>query len=556
MPRFIVHPGTDNEFSVEIPDGPVTIGRAESNQIDILDKSLSRVHARLERNGRKIILHDLNSTNGTEVNSARITSCELFHNDLVRCGDVYMTYVEDPRILKEVVLRQTMSLTGTLGHDTNFGATMVLQSGQPEDNIAAQRLSILLQVAEALSSPDDIHHLLERVVDLLFQIMDVDRAVLLIKKESGELVPRVARTRDGTDKPTTIPPVEQHLGNVSESTKRRGNARQGNDDGSDKTPSHIYSRQIVDYVLERNVAVLTSDAHADSRFRASASILMQSIRASMCAPIRRGDNVLGVLYVDNVTTPDRYMDDDLEFLGAFASQAAIAIENSRLYKKIEAEAVLKNNFLRFFPPNTIKRLIDTEIDLDVIETEVTAVFADISNFTAMSATMRPIDIVEMLNDYFPVMSEIVFKYEGTLEKYIGDALLVVWGAPFSHEDDVERAIQASIEMQQALQGLNERWQGRRHLSIHVGINTGPVAAGNIGSERYIQYATIGDTTNVAARICSVAGEDEIVISESTAARLGHTHHVLEKLAPVAVKGKSEPLTLYRLDWQSATVLPR
>lgn len=547
MPQIIVNPGTKDEYSVEILPGSTTIGRADSNQISILDKSLSRVHARISRRGRTIAIEDLDSTNGTEVNGARIRTRELTHGDAVRCGDVLMMFVEDPRILKEVALKKTMGFN--LGGGTiNLGqSTLALPSIDSASGTAAERLSILLQVAEILSSPEEIHTLLERIVDLLFEIMDIDRAVLLIlHEETGELQPRFARTRDGSDANQLARATVPH--NAGDP---RGDTNAARPQGQTPKPpaSASYSRHIVQHVLTKNVAVLTSDAHADARFRSAASVLLQSIRASMCAPLRKGDKILGVLYVDNVTTPDRYGEQDLEFLGAFANQAAIAIENSRLYNKIQQEALLRNNFLRFFPPNTIKRLMDDDMsELGIIDTVVTAMFADISNFTAMSSSMQPREVMEMLNEYFPVMAEIVFKYEGTLEKYIGDALLVAWGAPFAHEDDAERAVLAAMEMQQALVKLNESWQGRRHLSIHIGLNTGPVAAGNIGSENFIQYATIGDTTNVAARICSIAGENEIVISASTLERISRLNLPVEQLQPAMVKGKREPLTLYRLDW--------
>jgi adenylate cyclase len=189
--------------------------------------------------------------------------------------------------------------------------------------------------------------------------------------------------------------------------------------------------------------------------------------------------------------------------------------------------------------------------LETIETEVTVLFSDISGFTALSSTLEPRQVVDLLNDYFPVMAEIVFKYEGTLEKYIGDALMAVWGAPFSHPDDADRAVRAAVEMQRALAELNARWraQGRPELQIHVGLNTGRVAAGNIGSEQYLQYATIGDATNVASRVCSAAADGEICMNSTTFERWRDRAWPTNPLPPVQVKGKREPLSLHRLDWR-------
>jgi adenylate cyclase len=240
----------------------------------------------------------------------------------------------------------------------------------------------------------------------------------------------------------------------------------------------------------------------------------------------------------------------VEFLSALANQAAIAIENSHLYNKMQAEAVMRDKLERFFP-QAVSRKLREEGHLDIVETEVTALFADISDFTTMSSTMEPRQVIEMLNEYFQVMVEdIVFRYEGTLEKYIGDALLAVWGAPYQKPDDVEQAVRAAIEMQRAVCHLNQKWAKRRNLQIqiHIGINTGKVAAGNIGSKKLIQYATIGDTTNVTSRICNAAKGGEILISQSTFDKVTEQSLPLEKMPPTMVKGKEQPLQLYRLLW--------
>jgi adenylate cyclase len=183
-----------------------------------------------------------------------------------------------------------------------------------------------------------------------------------------------------------------------------------------------------------------------------------------------------------------------------------------------------------------------------VESRVTVLFSDISGFTALSSTLMPKQVMGLLNDYFPSMVDIVFRHGGTLEKFIGDAVLAIWGAPFARADDADRAVTAAIEMQRAVGPLNARLAALGHppIAIHIGLASGPVAAGYVGTERYIQYAVIGDTTNVASRVCSVAGAGEILITESTRALLASSRVHLEALPPVEVKGKIEPLVLYRV----------
>jgi adenylate cyclase len=260
--------------------------------------------------------------------------------------------------------------------------------------------------------------------------------------------------------------------------------------------------------------------------------------------------------VDNLTRANGFNEEDLEFLTAFANQAAIALDNSLLSQRLAEEAVLRTSYLRFFPPATLKKLrMAKGAPLETIETEVSVLFSDISGFTALSSTLEPRQVVDLLNDYFPVMAEIVFRYEGTLEKYIGDALMAVWGAPFAHPDDADRAVRAAVEMQRALEALNARWraQGRPELRIHVGLNTGRVAAGNIGSEQYLQYATIGDATNVASRVCTAAGDGEICMNSTTFERWRERSWPTARLPPTHVKGKQDALTLYRLDWRAPSL---
>jgi adenylate cyclase len=188
---------------------------------------------------------------------------------------------------------------------------------------------------------------------------------------------------------------------------------------------------------------------------------------------------------------------------------------------------------------------------EVRDADVTVLFSDISGFTAMSSELAPREVVDLLNRYFPVMAEIVFRHEGTLEKYIGDALMAIWGVPAPHEDDADRALSAALEMRRALERLNAVWGGGRRLEIHVGLNSGPVAFGNIGSPQYVQFAAIGDTTNVSARVCTAAQPGEVLISEATRLRLKTGRFALEPLPPVAVKGKAEPLVLHRARWQAS-----
>jgi class 3 adenylate cyclase len=217
--------------------------------------------------------------------------------------------------------------------------------------------------------------------------------------------------------------------------------------------------------------------------------------------------------------------------------------------QMHKEAVVNERLSRFFSPELAARIAaEPDVAVRVDERSVTVLFCDISGFTAMSSSLQPRQVVDLLNAYFPPMVDIVFRHGGTLEKFIGDALLAVWGAPFGGPDDADRAVAAAMDMQRGIAELNARLvaAGYVPIEIHIGLCSGPVAAGYIGTEKYIQYAVIGDTTNVASRICSVAEAGEILLADSTRALLTPSGVALEALPPVAVKGKGEPLHLHRV----------
>jgi adenylate cyclase len=529
-PRLVLQPGSSEEQIIDLPHGTTTIGRSRENAVCIPHKSLSRAHAVIEVGEGRVVVGDLGSKNGTFVDGVQIERKVLEGTHQLKFGDITARYAREVAFDTAVSPRQPTLARSLAGDLTRVPLRQILGSTEAVPSLRGlqlktpagvdrdrDKLRILLKVSQILSTPGPLEALLSSVLDLAFEILDIDRAAVFMLDRAGMLEPRVVRTRSGKADNTVV-----------------------------------VSRSIASYALERNEAVLFSDAAADPRLAAAGSIALQSIRTSMCAPLKPRDAVLGVLYVDNTTHPDRFGEEDLDFLSGFASQAAVAIENALLSEKLAAEAVSRNNLLRFFPPAAVPVILGQgDAGLAVIETEATALFSDISGYTELASHMKPVEVIELLNAYFPPMAEIVFRYEGTLEKYIGDALLAIWGAPLRHEDDAVRAVRAAIEMQRAIRSINEALGGRHQLGIHIGINTGLVAAGNIGSKDYIQYATIGDATNVASRICGVARNGEIVVDEVTAERVGRVGVRTTALDKVQLKGKEEPLALRRVEWEPA-----
>ncbi len=522
-PCLILHPGTIGERTFALKPGSNTIGRTRENDVWVSDQSLSRAHARIDVSDEGVVLRDPGSKNGTFVDGVRIDRQVLGDAHLLMFGEVSARYVlmaaaPSMQSLPTPALTRSMSTDLThmsIGELIAAGRRGPLPLTEASSATAIERdrnkLRILLKVSQLLASQASLDATLSNILDLAFEILDIDRAaILMIDPRTGDLEPRITRARKGDSN---------------------------------------FSRSIARYVMDYGVAALFSDAKTDMRLAEAGSVLLQSIRTSMCAPLNPRDQVLGVLYVDNLTLPNRFNAQDLEFLSSFANQVAIAIDNSILSERLASEAVTRNNLLRFFPPTALPAILkEGGNGLATIERDATVLFSDISGYTSMSSRMKPREMLELLNGYFPVMAQIVFRHEGTLEKYIGDALLAVWGVPLERDDDAERAVRAAIEMHRAVTSLNERWAGKRELGIHIGLSTGTVAAGNIGSKEYIQYAAIGDTTNVSSRICGVARRGEIVVDARTAERVRGLGVNLTSLGPVALRGKPERMPLFRVDW--------
>jgi adenylate cyclase len=301
--------------------------------------------------------------------------------------------------------------------------------------------------------------------------------------------------------------------------------------------------------VDEKVGVLSDDAPQDQRF-GSDSVLAQKVRSTMCAPLVAGEGrVLGVLYVDNLTLTHRFRESDLEFLIAFAGIAAAAIENSRYAERIRHEALVRSNFERYFAPALAERIAASPgaATLGGDRRQVAVLFNDLRGFTALSESMRPEAIAALLSEYFSEMVECVFKHGGTLDKFIGDAVMAQWGAPLGAPDDADRAVAAALDMQRSLDTLNAKWraEGRPVLRSGIGLCFGEVFAGNIGSERRLEFTVIGDTVNIAAHLCAAAEGGDILISDGMRRALSR-EPALEEHAPLELKGKLQSVRVFRL----------
>jgi adenylate cyclase len=222
-----------------------------------------------------------------------------------------------------------------------------------------------------------------------------------------------------------------------------------------------------------------------------------------------------------------------------------------LHDEVEQKNELLFNVMNRYVTEEVSALIldapDKYLKLGGENRIVTVLFADVRGFTEFAETHSAKRVVEILNRLFSELTKVIFKYKGTFDKYIGDAVMAFYGAPVSYEDDVIRALRTALEMQQVFGQMKEKWGGEElaSLALGVGLNTGEAVVGNIGSEKVMDYTVIGDTVNVAKRLQEVAGSGQILISQSTY-RQAKDQAIVKEIHPTLLKGKLEPIAIYEL----------
>jgi adenylate cyclase len=533
MPLRLISP--DGTQSYDLREGvPLIVGRAPTCDLPVFDPTISRRHAELRSVDSTLMIRDLGSSNGTFLNGEKVESVTAKPDDLVSFGKVGFRLesfkpvtpvaptpsVQSPpgaTIVRQIPMRDSRAgLEGLSAPATipgGFTRAVTATGAVPPIDKNQQKLAILLEVSKGLSRAVDVDTILDKIVGFAYQTLEVDRVAILLMDDQGNLVPKISRDKRGGDVPRSVP------------------------------------QSIARKAVEEKVALLSDNAGEDQRFGGQ-SILMQQVRSAICAPlIGSEDRVLGVLYVDNPSITHRFSDEDLEFLVAFAGIAAVAIENSQFAERIRREALVRSNFERYFAPQLAARIAHSPeaAKLGGEKRQVVVLFSDIRGFTALSETMNPDAMASLLTEYFTEMVECVFRHDGTLDKFIGDAVMAQWGAPLGNADDADRAMTAAIEMIRELKTLNDRWraQGKPTLEIGIGLNTGEAFAGNIGSERRLEFTVIGDVVNTASRLCSAAGPGEILISEEMRRALASPPALTER-PPMELKGKSQPVPVFQV----------
>lgn len=500
------------------------------------------------------------------------------------------------------------------------------------------QMEALVDIARVVNSSLDLGTVLNEVMDQIVHLTGAERAMLmLLDPVTGELEFRAARNMDRE----TI-----------------------TDD------AFQISRSIVYRVAQEGQPILTMDALMDPRFQAQESIVSYNLRSILCVPLRVRGRITGVIYADNRARTGLFSDRERDLLTAFADQAAVAIENARLFERVTAaknlmdnvfasiasgvittdrdgritlinrsaerilrcsaeqttglscrdafsplwpflepmvdriqrgrrpvlveevevelperglthlrlvvsplqesshgeggvtivvedlteqrrleaqERFIRETFQRYVCPAVVQRLLEdsTSLRLGGHRQEVTVLFADLRGFTSFSEQCGPEELVEVLNRYLAIGAEAILAEEGTLDKFIGDAVMAVFNAPLPQPDHPLRAIRAALRIREAARAYHQSIPAARHLQYGIGISVGEAVVGNIGTSQQLNYTAIGACVNLAKRLEEAAAPGQILLSPEAYQRVRQWVEA-RPLAPIPLAGFQEPVEVYEL----------
>ena len=534
MARLVINDDTGKTQIFELSTPTISIGRADVNDLVLNHPSISRYHARISvLPGGTVLVNDLGSLNGTYVNSQKIQEANLKAGDCINAGVYELRDEVGPATRLRIQTGKTVPghVAELIDPQDLTSSLRPAPSAAPVEDVAIEDwvrdlekenhlLKLLLGVGKTLSAAHTSDETLEQVMKLIFQMENVERGFVMLRDEKKGFLPAVLLYKDD---------------------KLRKQSR-----------GVALSRTMIDRVMEEKLPLLIHDVAQDDRFRASESLRLSGVQSAMCAPLLYRDQVLGLFYVDCLSKVWGFTQEELGIFSVVAAEAAISLASAQSHQELAKRLMEKKALERFLDSAAVKKILANpdQISLGGENQKATILFSDLRGFTQLSEKMEPADVVELLNECFTEMTDLVFEKSGTLDKYTGDGLMVVFGAPLARPDDAQRAVETAIAMQIALQRLNEHWKktGRQPLRMGIGINTGMVTAGNIGSTKRMDYTVIGDSVNLASRLCANALPGQVLISASCEEDLDGKLP-LKKLDAIRVKGREARVNIYEVGWQ-------
>jgi len=525
-------PGTLISHQLPLKQGSNLLGRDKHCDLEIPDPRISSKHCILIVDGENVEFIDQDSTNGVYINDQRTRSGIWPAGTTVFMGSTQMVLVSD--VKPSVKIPSNTSLWGSKNLALNnslFDFNIVqekkigIESAPSDESLSpgslkfSKRMQVINRMIKLITSPLSIPELLDRTMTLLFEVVNCDTGYILLTDPNNHDV------------------VSTHL--AYESGIRKENLDE-----------KLYSRTLVSTVIQNKSAfIFDSDESAEQD--QSLSIFQLRIKNALCCPIHSEGQVYGVLYLDNKKRGAKFNSDDLDLTLNIAGIAGVSIENMQLVKKLETETLIRDHLKRFCSPNIADKIIaergSSDFHLQSQKSNLTILFADIRGFTPLSEALSPLVVAQLLNSYFSEMCTIIFANGGTLDKFIGDCMMVLFNAPMAVKDHEFLAVKTAIEMRRKLREKLPQWQaeGIPEFQVGIGINTGEAVVGSIGTSARMEYTAIGDAVNTSSRICGIAKPNQILITDSVYEKVKDRFRTV-MLGATSLKGKARQVLVHEV----------
>jgi adenylate cyclase len=471
----------------ELTESDFILGRAHENSPPLLDLSpdtkVSRQHARIWQTDGCHWIVDLDSSRGTLLNSIEIKGegrKRINAGDVIVAGEtsLHVSSLESGDALAQTNYLEIGASLSQSERPTDPGINIAHDLDATSFNLAvteALRLKLVCELPLQFAARTELAELLPMIVDRLVE--------LLPNASSWALALRDART-DALLLKAYRSKQDPHL---SETLSRRAMSER---------KAFIWNRAVAGDV--------------------SRTILQSAIMTGMYAPLLWQGEAFGVICAESRSPETIFQEDDLRLIVCLAQYAAMAVGSHQLQEKLRDNSVLSAKLLRQFSPKVAERLLKHRgsLRLGGERSEVTILNWDIRGFTRLTENMEPDEVVEMLNDYFAVLVPIIFSHQGTIDKFIGDAILAVFGSPEADPQQHEHAVRAAVEMQAIVAEVNEKRRAAGLLCAEpgIGIHCGEVVHGFVGTADRMEFTVIGDVVNKSARYCAGAAGGEVLIS--------------------------------------------
>ncbi|MDQ3003106.1 MAG: FHA domain-containing protein [Fibrobacterota bacterium] len=518
-------------------EGPNVLGRDKGCDIEIPDPRISSKHCIIMVTGENVEFIDQNSTNGIYIDDQRLRKGKWAVGATVFMGNTEMRLKGGPSIdlgVKTGTSQWGHKETAPGGggpaiNNANFDFNIVQEKkigvesqgddARPGLENFSKRMQVINRMIKSVTATLTIPDLLDRTMTLLFEVLNCDTGYIII-----------------TD-PVNQDAINAHV--AYERGKRKENLE-------DK----LYSRTLVSTVIQKKSGFIF-DSDESGEQDQSLSIFQLRIKSALCCPIHSEGQIFGVIYLDNKKRGAKFNGDDLDLTMNIAGIAGVAIENMQLYKKLETETLIRDHLKRFCSPNIAEKIIaergSSDFHLQSQKTTVTVLFADIRGFTPLSETLAPLEVAQLLNNYFSEMCAIVFANGGTLDKFIGDCMMVLFNAPVHVSDHEFMAVKTALQMKIRLRQMLPKWQaaGIPEFQVGIGVNTGEAVVGSIGTTSRMEYTAIGDTVNISSRVCGIAKPNQILITEAVWEKVKDRFRTVA-IGATQLKGKSRQVLVHEV----------